>query len=229
MREVTILLGFLLVLAVTDAKGGRGGGGRSGGGGGFFSRGSSSSSSSRSSSWFSRSSSRSRSSSSSSSGGSSYPRQQWGSSGTPVKSPSPIGGGGFVNPRSGPAAFKPNPAGTSQYSAWSKPKAALGSYSGAGGTKYGYKTKGYGSNWGTNFNGCSACKYKAKKGISKKALGLGVAAGFVGGAALGAAGAMATYSVYHRYHAFQQMMYMRHPSMYGNNWDNDYYANYYSK
>ena len=31
-----------------------------------------------------------------------------------------------------------------------------------------------------------------------KALGLGVAAGFVGGAALGAAGTMATYSVYHR-------------------------------
>ena len=34
--------------------------------------------------------------------------------------------------------------------------------------------------------------------IPKKALGLGVAAGFVGGAALGAAGTMATYSVYHR-------------------------------
>ena len=41
--------------------------------------------------------------------------------------------------------------------------------------------------------------YKKKSGISKKALGLGVAAGFVGGAALGVAGTMATYSVYHRY------------------------------
>ena len=41
--------------------------------------------------------------------------------------------------------------------------------------------------------------YKQKSGISKKALGLGVAAGFVGGAALGVAGTMATYSVYHRY------------------------------
>ena len=41
-------------------------------------------------------------------------------------------------------------------------------------------------------------KYKQKKGFSKKALGLGVAAGFVGGAAVGVAGTMATYSVYHR-------------------------------
>ena len=42
--------------------------------------------------------------------------------------------------------------------------------------------------------------YKPKKGISKKMLGLGVAAGFVGGAALGVAGTMASYSVMHRYH-----------------------------
>ena len=41
-------------------------------------------------------------------------------------------------------------------------------------------------------------QYKQKKGFSKKALGLGVAAGFVGGAAVGVAGTMATYSVYHR-------------------------------
>ena len=36
-------------------------------------------------------------------------------------------------------------------------------------------------------------------GFSKKALGLGVGAGFLGGAGLGVAGTLATYSVYHRY------------------------------
>ena len=68
----------------------------------------------------------------------------------------------------------------------------------------------------------------AKKGFSKKALGLGIGAGFLGGAALGAAGAMATYSVYHRYHNFRQMMYMRNPGMYSD-WDDNYYNNYYQK
>ena len=41
-------------------------------------------------------------------------------------------------------------------------------------------------------------RYKSK-GISKKALGLGIGAGFLGGAALGVAGGMATASVYQRY------------------------------
>ena len=41
-----------------------------------------------------------------------------------------------------------------------------------------------------------------------QALGMGVAAGFLGGAALGTMGTMATYGVYHRYHMYQQMMYM---------------------
>ena len=45
---------------------------------------------------------------------------------------------------------------------------------------------GYGTAWGTNFG--TDNKYKPKKGFSKKALGLGVAAGFVGGAALGVVG-----------------------------------------
>ena len=35
-------------------------------------------------------------------------------------------------------------------------------------------------------------------GYSKKALGLGVGAGFLGGAALGVAGTAAMYGVYHR-------------------------------
>ena len=81
--------------------------------------------------------------------------------------------------------------------------------------------QGYGTSWGTNFAG-GAGKYS--KGYSKKvssclkrdmkfmvyiqALGMGVAAGFLGGAALGTMGTMATYGVYHRYHMYQQMMYM---------------------
>ena len=40
-------------------------------------------------------------------------------------------------------------------------------------------------------------RYKSK-GVSKKALGLGIGAGFLGGAALGVAGGMATASVYQR-------------------------------
>ena len=43
----------------------------------------------------------------------------------------------------------------------------------------------------------SCHRYKSK-GISKKALGLGIGAGFLGGAALGVAGGMATASVYQR-------------------------------
>ena len=43
-------------------------------------------------------------------------------------------------------------------------------------------------------------RYKSK-GISKKALGLGIGAGFLGGAALGVAGGMATASVYQRYYS----------------------------
>ena len=60
------------------------------------------------------------------------------------------------------------------------------------------QTPGYGTSWGTSFaNG--AGQYKSKSGFSKKALGLGVGAGFLGGAGLGVAGTLATYSVYHRY------------------------------
>ena len=41
--------------------------------------------------------------------------------------------------------------------------------------------------------------YKEKKGFSKKTVGMGVAAGFVGGAVTGAVATKATYGVYHRY------------------------------
>ena len=63
------------------------------------------------------------------------------------------------------------------------------------------QTPGYGTSWGTSF-ASGAGQYKSKSGFSKKALGLGVGAGFLGGAGLGVAGTLATYSVYHRYQVF---------------------------
>ena len=65
------------------------------------------------------------------------------------------------------------------------------------------------------------------QGYSGKALGMGVAAGFLGGAALGAVGTMAMYSTYHRYNMYRQMMYMNNPMMHGYN--AGYYNNYYNQ
>ena len=56
---------------------------------------------------------------------------------------------------------------------------------------------------------------------------MGVAAGFLGGAAIGAVGTMAMYSTYHRYNMYRQMMYMNNPHMYGYN--AGYYNNYYNR
>ena len=113
---------------------------------------------------------------------------------------------------------------------------------GSGSNTYGYRTPGYGTNWGTNFAG-GAGKYSKvfillsyfpprlsfyfSQGYSGKALGMGVAAGFLGGAALGAVGTMAMYSTYHRYNMYRQMMYMNNPHMYGYN--AGYYNNYYNQ
>ena len=149
------------------------------------------------------------------------------------------GSGGFVKPK--PTVFKPNQFGQTQYSSFSKPSRPIGSYAEADGKKYGYRTAGHGTNWGTSFSGGTGVYNKNKK----KALGLGVAAGFVGGAALGMAGTMATYNVYHRYpwiscvlssyinwiryHEFQRMMYMNNPLQYGSTWDENYFSNYYSR
>ena len=69
--------------------------------------------------------------------------------------------------------FSKNKWGVNQYSGYSKPKKSWGSrLFGKSNKKYGYKTPGYGTNWGTNFAG-GIGKYggKEKKGISKKALG----------------------------------------------------------
>ena len=194
LRHTLSLLLLLSCLSLSASR--RGGGGfRSGGGGGWFSRSSSRSSSSSRGGWFSRS----RSSNTKPS--SSYPKQQWGSSRTSSGSSSvggsrsSIGGGGFVNPKtSGSNAFKTNPYGTKQYSGWNTPRSSVGGVHSYGGKSYGYRTPGYGTSWGTNFAGAG----RYKKGYSGKALGLGVAAGFLGGAALSTMGTMAMYSVYHR-------------------------------
>ena len=91
-------------------------------------------------------------------------------------------------------------------------------------------------------------RYK-NKGISKKKLGLGIGAGFVGGAALGVAGGMATASVYQRYyslyvdnrvfqktlqinsryHEFQRKMSMGGYGGYGGSYDMGYADNYYNR
>lgn len=139
-----------------------------------------------------------------------------------------LAGGGLAGLAGGAMSkgYKKNPYGVSQYSAFGKPKQSFGSHL-LGGKKYGYKTPGYGTNFGTNFAGGVGQYGKQKKGFSKKALGLGIGAGFLGGAALGVAGTMATYSVYHRYQEFKRMMHMQQPGMGG--WDQNYYNNNYQK
>jgi type II secretory pathway pseudopilin PulG len=106
--------------------------------------------------------------------------------------------------------------GAGKYNQYSFPKttSSFGRHS-FGNQHYGASTRGYGTNWGTNF-GSGVGRYpQQKKGFSKKALGLGVGAGFLGGAALGVAGTMATYSVYHRYQEFKNLMAMRGFGQYG--------------
>jgi len=113
-----------------------------------------------------------------------------------------LGGGGFVAPK----------------------PISRGTYSAPGGKTFGSATPGHGTNWGTSFPS-GVGKYKSK-GISKKALGLGIGAGFIGGAALGVAGAMATASVYQRYHEYQRMMYM---GGYGGGYNMGYSNNFYNR
>jgi len=129
-------------------------------------------------------------------------------------------------------AFKPNRYGTSQYQSFSKPKKSFGSYLFGGSKKpYGYKTPGHGTSWGTNFAGGVGQWKPKKQGVSKKMLGLGVGAGFLGGAALGVAGTMASYSVYHKYQEFKRKMHMMNPmhQMGGRGWDQNYYDNNYQQ
>jgi len=105
-----------------------------------------------------------------------------------------IGGGGFVKP--GTPKHYSYPKVNSYPSPFiSKPVSTFS------------KTPGYGTAFGTKFTPTQ--RYTEKKGFSKKALGLGVGAGFVGGAAVGVAGTAATYGAYHKYKKFKNMMRMR--------------------
>jgi len=128
----------------------------------------------------------------------------------------PIGGGGFVNPKQNYGSSFGNYGTRSKY----------GTGSSFGGTpSYSYRSPGYGTNFGTSFPGGRG-KYGGS-GFSKKALGLGVGAGFLGGAALGAAGTMAMYGVYHRYNQYRYMMMMHggYHGGYNSHYYNDYYYN----
>jgi len=241
---------IFLVLLIGELEAGRrvGGGGRSrSGGGGWGSR--SSSSSSRSSSgggWFGSRSSSSNTGSKSNS----YPKQQWGSSsgGTNTGAKQPIGGGGFVNPKPasnagigggkqpiGGGGFvnpkqnygtggKQNYGTGGSYGSYGSRYGTGAGLAGAGASQYSYRSPGYGTNFGTSFPG-GVGRYGGS-GYSKKALGLGVGAGFIGGAALGVAGTMATYGVYHRYNQYRMMMMMHGGGYHGYN--SGYYNNYYS-
>jgi len=101
-----------------------------------------------------------------------------------------------------------------------------GTYSAPGGKTFGSATPGHGTSWGTSFPS-GVGKYQSK-GVSKKALGLGIGAGFLGGAALGAVGGMATASVYQRYNEFQRMMNMGGYGSYGGSYDMGYNDHYYN-
>ena len=71
------------------------------------------------------------------------------------------------------------------------------------------QTPGHGTSYGTNFAGGVGQWKPKKQGVSKKMLGLGVGAGFLGGAALGVAGTMASYSVYHKYQVGRHLIFIK--------------------
>merc|ERR1712032_751944 len=89
---------------------------------------------------------------------SSYPRQTWGRSSSSyprqtVGGTRGLGGGGFVAPK----------------------PISRGTYSAPGGKTFGSATPGHGTSWGTSFPS-GVGRYQSK-GVSKKALGLGIGAG----------------------------------------------------
>ena len=62
-------------------------------------------------------------------------------------------------------------------------------------------------------------------GYSRKPLGMGVGAGFLGGAVVGMVATSATISVYHRYMMYNQLMYRnQHGGQYNDPYYNDYYS-----
>jgi len=212
-----LIIAFALVLGLSyhvgalprGGRGGRGGGGRSSSSSGS-SRSSSSSGSSRGWSIFSRRSSSSSSSSSRSSrsslrrssrgGGTiSSSRRRWGLL-------SSSGGARWVAPSSARSAsfssLKPilQRVKSNKRTTWS----------------------------GTKFKQASDLDTSLQKGYSRKQLGIGASAGFIGGASYGYGSGMASYSVYHRYQRYR--WYRRHRFYHADDdWDDDYYSTYYQR
>ena len=227
------LLFLLLVVALSGsgwcARGGgrSGGGSRSGGlgggGGGWF--GSSKSSSNSAGSY-----PKQQWGTNTGNGGSGgYPKQQWsgGSSGTNSRqgtggSGTALGGGGFVNPKGGHGSSGGGYG--SSGGGYGTQYRGYGTGQGSGGygyrsSGYSYRSPGYGTNFGTNFAGG-----RGIYGGGRKSLGLGVGAGFLGGAAVGAMTGMATMGVYHRYMQYRMLMGGHH---YGHGYSDPYYNQYY--
>ena len=69
---------------------------------------------------------------------------------------------------------------------------------------FSYRSPGYGTAFGTNFRG-GVGQYGGRE-FGRKKLGLGVGAGYLGGAALGRSGTLATMGVYHRYIQYRILM-----------------------
>jgi len=84
---------------------------------------------------------------------------------------------------------------------------------------------------GTVFPSSTVQKYK-NIGYSKKTLGLGVGAAFIGGAAIGYGSSVASYSILHRYQEYRRLKWQIHKEREwfwdeDEDWDEDYYENYY--
>ena len=105
------------------------------------------------------------------------------------------------------------------------------------------------STWsGTKFNGASSLDTSLRKSYSKKQLGIGASAGFIGGASYGYGSGLASYSVYHRQKFYNFYLlgpswlnnfcryqryrwYRRHHFFYRDDdyWDDDHYSTYYQR
>lgn len=213
---VLLVLALLSDLVVCRRGGGGGGGGRSGGGGGLFGGRRSSSSSWGSSNSRSSYPKQQWGSNTGSNTGSNYPKQQYGAKNT--QSNVPIGGGGFVNPKGSGSNL-----GGGNYGSRGYGSSNYGSSGGTGGVpNYSYRNPGYGTNYGTSFT--SGRGMYGGSGMYRKPLGLGVGAGFLGGAAIGLATGVATMSVYHRYQEYKRLMYMNQYGHYNDNYYNSYYS-----
>lgn len=84
--------------------------------------------------------------------------------------------------------------------------------------------------FGTKFSNPSTLDSQLKSRFTKKQLGIGATAGFIGGSGYGYGSNLASYSVYHRYQRYRWYRYhhYHHHHTYYSYDDDDYYENYYS-